>query len=57
MVKTLKDNLTRAVAEKCPLEIDLERQAVEHSASKHYQGQVVRAKLTKMSNEAVKMGA
>lgn len=39
-----------------PLEIGLARQAPDHSASERYQGQLVRHRLTKISNEAVNMG-
>ena len=56
-MKALEDSLSRAEAGGDSLEIALAKEALRRSSSERYQGQVVRHKLNKMSNEAVNMGA
>ena len=53
MKTSLEDKISRAVDGGDPLEIDLAKRDLERLNSERYQGQVVRARLERVSNEAV----
>ena len=55
--KRLEDKMTRAVEGGDPLAISLAKQDLSRLASERYEGQVVRARLKKVSNEAVNVDA
>lgn len=57
IIKSLNDSVAPTLAGGDLLEIDLARQVVAHSARERYQGQVVRARLIKVSNETMNMCA
>ena len=54
-VKDIKDRLTRAVEGGDSLAADLARRGLEREDSERYQGYVVRSRLERVSNEAVKL--
>ena len=56
-VKATQDSLTRAVAGGNPLDAAIARSDLVRAANERYQGQVVRARCNRVSNEAVKLDA
>ena len=54
--KTLELNVSQTVAGGDPLMIELARKDLEHANTERYQGQIVRHRLGKVTNEAVNMG-
>ena len=57
MAKSLEDKLSRAVEEEDSLAVALARQHLEREASERYKGYVVRSRLKRVPNEAVKSNA
>ena len=55
--KSIEDQLSRAVAGRDSLTIELARGDLEHKTTMRYQGFVVRSRLKRVLNEAVKMNA
>ena len=56
-VKSVEDRLSRAVEGGNSLAVDLAKADLEREASERYKGVVVRSKLSRVPNEAVKRNA
>ena len=57
MAKSLDDRLSQAVEKRDSLAIDLARQDLEREARERYKGFVVRSRLKRASNKAMKCKA